>query len=183
MSGSRPTVWIALLRGVNVGGKHRLPMARLAAHCVSAGAVDVTTHIQSGNVVFRADHEVARAIPEEMGKRVEREFGFRPPVLLRSATQLADIAASNPFAADANPDAWHVLFLKDEPGPQSVAALDPDRSRPDRFVVRGSEIFLSVPGSAADTKLTCAYFDRRLETTATGRNWRTVLALADLARQ
>jgi uncharacterized protein (DUF1697 family) len=76
----------------------------------------------------------------------------------------------------------HVLFLADQPGAAAVASLDPDRSPPDAFVVRGREIYLRCPNGVGTTKLTNAWFDSRLATISTGRNWRTVLKLFELAK-
>jgi uncharacterized protein (DUF1697 family) len=89
--------------------------------------------------------------------------------------------ANNPFlAAGAADETLHVLFLADPPSPRRVADLDPDRSPPDAFVVLGQEVYLRLPHGAARTKLTNAYFDARLATTSTGRNWRTVTKLLAL---
>lgn len=171
---------VALLRGINVGGKHRLPMADLRRLFERAGAANVRTVIQSGNVLFDATSAGAARVADEVANGIEAGFGFRVPLVVRPAAALGRIVAANPFA-DADPDTLHVAFLADRPKPSLVRSLDPDRSPPDAFVVRGGEIYLHLPNGAARSRLTTAWFDARLETTATVRNWRTVLRLIELA--
>ena len=174
-------VHVALLRGINVGGKHKLPMRRLAAIFEAAGCEDVGTYIQSGNVVFRAAAAAAKQVPELVQNAIVAEFGFASPVIIRNAAQLAKAVADNPFLSESrDPSLLSVAFLAARPGPAKVRSLDPERSRPDEFVVRGSEIFLYCPNGAR-SKLTNAYFDARLATTSTVRNWRTTRKLLELA--
>lgn len=186
--------YVALLRGINVGGRNLLPMKDLNALFVAAGCDDVATYIQSGNVIFRADPALAARLPDAVEKSVLDRFGFRVPVVIRTGADLERVARSNPFlvaeAGDARDGGGevdlariHVAFLADAPDAARVAALDPDRSPGDAFAVRGREIYVRFGAGAAKTKLTNAYFDAKLATTSTLRNWRTVLALRDLSRR
>ena len=176
------TRYVALLRGINVGGKNKLPMTDLAAMFTAAGCAAVRTYIQSGNVVFEASPAVAGALPGEVGRAIEAGFGHRVPVILRTAEELGAVLRGNPFlAAGAVPDALHVAFLSAEPLPARVAALDPGRSPPDELVVRGREIYLRLPNGVARTRLTNAYLDATLAATTTVRSWRTVEKLVELA--
>jgi uncharacterized protein (DUF1697 family) len=103
------------------------------------------------------------------------------PVVLRTAAEMRKTIASNPFLERGIDAAWlHVMFLEDEPTAEMVAGLDAERSKPDEFVVIGREVFLHLPNGAAKTKLTNAYFDARLKTVGTQRNWKTVLTLAEM---
>jgi uncharacterized protein (DUF1697 family) len=175
-------VHVALLRGINVGGKNKLPMKDLACLFEDAGCREVRTYIQSGNVVFQAPPRVADTLAGRIADAIERRFGFRAPVVLRGAAELAAVARSNPFLArGGDADRLHVMFLASAPTKAQVGALDPQRSPPDEFVVRGREVYLSLPNGAARTKLTNAWFDAKLGTVSTGRNWRTVLQLAEMA--
>jgi uncharacterized protein (DUF1697 family) len=175
----QPETAVALLRGINVGGKNLLPMQSLAEIFAAAGSTHVKTYIQSGNVVFRANQPdvVAATVRAEIAARL----GLQVPVVVRSAAELVNVLSANPFLA-AEPDvSWlHVMFLEDEPDPALVATLDPRRSPPDRFAVRGRDVYLHLPNGAAKTKLTNAWFDSKLKTVSTQRNWKTVLALAAL---
>ena len=179
---SRPDVNIALLRGINVGGKNKLPMKELAALFVDAGCEDVRTYIQSGNVVFRTGSADAGEIASIISGSILERFGSRVPVIVRTAGELEAIAQGNPFVkAGAETDKLHVMFLAELPDSASVEALDRARSPGDEFVVVGREIYLHCPNGVARSKLTNSYFDSKLSTTSTSRNWRTVGKLLELA--
>ena len=172
---------VALLRGINVGGKNMLPMKELAAMFARAGCGDVVTYIQSGNVVFRATDQVAAGLSGAITSEVEKRFGMKVPVVLRSAAEIAAVICGNSFLLNgANEETLHVCFLADRPGKELVAGLDAGRSAPDAFAVAGREIYLHLANGVAGTKLTNAYFDSKLKTVSTIRNWRTVLKLAQL---
>jgi len=110
------SVHVAFLRGVNVGGKHSLPMAALAALFTESGCGEVRTCIQSGNVLFTAGTALARRIPALIAAGISKRFGFEAPVVTRTAAELAAIAKNNPFLRDGpDPKALHVIFLADPP--------------------------------------------------------------------
>ena len=177
------TTWVALLRGINVGGKNLLPMTDLARLFEEAGCAGVRTYIQSGNVLFTASRAKAEKLPGLIASGISDRFGYRIPVLLRTVEELGETIRHNPFLEAGAPENWlHVLFLTNQPDAGRVAALDPRRSPSDCFAVRGREIYLQFPNGVANTKLTNAYFDSRLATVSTGRNWRTVLKLLELAQ-
>jgi uncharacterized protein (DUF1697 family) len=185
---SARTNHVALLRGINVGGKNIVSMADLAAIFADAGAADVRTYIQSGNVVFAATAGAANNIPRLVSEALAKQFKLRVPVIVRAAPDLARVAAKNPFLAageilDPADRSLHVMFLADEPQRPHLAALDPKRSPGDLFEVRGREIYLKLPGGAGKTRLTNAYFDSTLKTISTGRNWRTVMKLVEMAKE
>jgi uncharacterized protein (DUF1697 family) len=171
---------VALLRGINLGGRNKLPMAALVALFSDEGASAVTTYIQSGNVIFDAPPKLAAALPARIAARIEQRFGLSVPIVLRSAAALAAVATRNPFlTAGASADELHVMFLRDRPSAARARALDPNRSPPDELALHGSEIYLRCPNGVARTKLSNAYFDQALATVSTARNWRTVLALCE----
>lgn len=173
--------YVALLRGINVGGKNMLPMNDLRGMFTDAGCRDAQTYIQSGNVIFRADPDVVAPLLGVITARIAERFGYRVPVLLRTTEQIGDVIRHNPFvAAGAAEETLHVLFLADRPSAVSVDSLDPNRSPPDAFIVRGQEIYLRLPNGAGRTKMTNTYFDTKLATTSTGRNWRTVNTICAL---
>lgn len=179
---SAPSRWVALLRGVNVGGNNKLPMADLSAMFEAAGCSAVRTYIQSGNVVFEAPPKVADAVPARVEKAIVGRFGFRTPVVLRAGGDLRVVVQSNPFLARGEAqDRLYVAFLSDEPDPSRVAALDPNRSPPDELAVVGREVYLHLPNGGARSKITNGYLDTTLKATSTVRNWRTVEKLAELA--
>ena len=107
---------VALLRGINVGGKNMLPMATLVELFAAAGCTDVRTYIQSGNVVFAASAKIAARLGVVLTKAIERELGLSVPLVLRSADELAAAAAQNPFVKQGvDEDALHLAFLADAP--------------------------------------------------------------------
>lgn len=175
-------VHVALLRGINVGGKNMLPMKDLAAMFTNAGCASVSTYIQSGNVVFEASPALSRRIPTLIERAISDRFGYKVPVMTRTGGELHKIVRGNPFLqAGADAGTLHVAFLAGPPAAAKVKALDPDRSPPDAFAVRGREIYLQCPNGYGRTKLTNGYFDSKLATTSTVRNWRTVVKLLELA--
>jgi uncharacterized protein (DUF1697 family) len=175
--------YLALLRGINVGGKNKLPMKDLTGMFAAAGCVGVRSYIQSGNVLFKAAPALAAQLPAAIAARIAERFGYQTPVVLRTAAELAHVVAGNPFLKQgADEDALHVLFLTSRPTPDLISTLDPGLSPPDAFVVKGREVYLQLPNGVGRSKLTNAYFDSRLRTTSTGRNWRTVKKLLELMK-
>ncbi|MCC6238464.1 MAG: DUF1697 domain-containing protein [Dehalococcoidia bacterium] len=173
--------YVLLLRGVNVGGRNRLPMRDLVAILEELGCSSVATYIQSGNAVFEASAATARALPAAVSASIESRLGFRPPALLRTREELDAVRAGSPFPVDRTE--WlHVGFLASRPAPEAVAALEPTRFAPDEFAVVGSEVYLYYPNGLGRSKMTNDYFDRALKTVSTVRNWRTVETLASMAR-
>ena len=173
--------FVALLRGINVGGRNRIAMTELKSVFRLAGCQPTGTCLQSGNVLFRSTPAEADRVRTAVGAALTARMGTEIPIVLRSGSQLARTASQNPFlAARVDPRLLHVGFLLDRPADGRVAALDHDRSPPDRFSVRGREIYLCLPNGAARTKLTIRYFEGALGTHATFRNWRTVEALRRL---
>ena len=178
---TQPLRHVALLRAINVGGKNLLPMKALCALFEAAGCTDVQSYLQSGNVVFCAPPALCARLQATLGEAIEAQFGFLPPIVLRTREELRDAVARNPFLAEnAATETLHLAFLESVPTPQRAATLDPKRSPPDAFALLGRDLYLSLPSGVGKTKLTNAYLDRTLGTTSTLRGWRTVLALRDL---
>jgi uncharacterized protein (DUF1697 family) len=173
---------LALLRGINVGGKNSLPMKDLVRIFEAAGCVNVRTYIQSGNVIFeasKATHQIGAAVTAA----IEKRYGYQIPFVMRTLRELRETILENPFLDRGIDQKWlHVYFLAGVPSQACCASLDPNRSAPDAFEVRGREIYLHIPNGMGRTKLTNAYFDSKLSTTSTARNWATVLKLAELMK-
>jgi uncharacterized protein (DUF1697 family) len=165
--------YAALLRGVNVGG-NALRMSDLVRVVEGLGAREVQTYLQSGNVVFTG----AKRVADQLEAALQSELGVRAPVLARSGKQLAAIVAGKPFSAAGKQVS--VTFLAGKPAAGLLAAIDASAYGADRFVVSGAEIYLHTPGGYGRSKLTNALWERKLATTATTRNWNTVVALADM---
>lgn len=173
---------IALLRGINVGGKNALPMKDLSAILEGAGCTGVQTYIQSGNAVFGASAALRAKLSALVERAILARTGHRVPVVMRSAEEWRALARANPFLlAKTDMTTLHVGFLADTPTPSRIATLDANRSPPDEFKVCGREIYFRLPHGVGKSKLTNAYFDAKLATTLTIRNWRTVLKLLEMA--
>ena len=173
--------YIALLRGINVGGKHIVPMKEVAAIFADAKCSDVRTYIQSGNVVFTGSRDAAKSLPALLGKKIEERFGFAVPVIIRNRDELAQVVCESPFIKQGLPEhTLHVYFLADLPSTAAVKSLDANRSAPDEFRVAGRHIYLHVPNGMGRTKLTSTYFDSKLSTICTARNWATVNKLLEM---
>jgi len=176
-----PTTYVALLRGINVGGNNILPMKDLAEMFAKAGCDGARTYIQSGNVIFCAAPKICASLPDLIAGQIAKRFGFTSPIVLRTAEQIGAVIRDNPFLkAGALENELHVLFLADLPAAKNIAELNPDRSPPDTFTVLGQEVYLRLPNGAGKTKLTNQYFDSKLATIGTQRNWRTVTKLFEL---
>lgn len=175
------TISIALLRAINVGGNHPIAMADLRDVLVAAGCEDVTTYIQSGNVVFTHPEAATAHLAASLEQRIAAATGFDVPVVLRTADEWTAVIRDNPFS-DAEPTKLLVGFLAEDPAAAAVAAseaIDPAAFAPEAFVLRGREVYLLLPNGIGRAKLTGAL--RPLLSAATARNWRTVLKLAELA--
>ena len=169
---------LALLRGINVSGKNKIRMADLTRILTELGLGAVQTYIQSGNALFHAPAKLRKQLPKLMAAAIQERFSLNVPVVVLTRAELNEAIAGNPYPqAVATPKQLHVLFLADSPAAELLATLDYARSAPDRFHVSGRFIYMHLAGSAADTRLTNAYFDSKLKTISTGRNWQTITTL------
>jgi uncharacterized protein (DUF1697 family) len=172
--------YVALLRAVNVGGR-QVSMADLRALFAGLGAEEVSTYLQSGNVVFRSGQKPG-PLRAAIEKRIQADLGLDVTVLLRTRQQLTKVLAANPFAGTGTEQkALHVTFLAEAPERERVSGLDPERGAPDEFRVVGQEVYLHCQNGYGRSKLTNAYFEKQLAVAATTRNWRTVTKLSELA--
>lgn len=171
--------WVAFLRGVNVGGHHRLPMAELRRSVESLGFDSVATYLQSGNVVFASDLAVEATVVDRLRTVLAERHGLVVAVVVRAGDELRGLADRHPFAGEGiEPKLLHVGFLDREPdvshGP------DVDQWLPDRWAVAGRELFLAYPAGSGRSKMGIEQFERRWGVVATARNLNTVTALAEM---
>jgi len=172
---------VALLRGVNVGGRNRLPMGPLREALTALGVVSVRTYLQSGNVV--GEH----ADPVRFGTLVRdviaSDFGLDIPVIVRSHEELQAVLAWNPFPGPAveKPKLVHVSFLAETPDPERLAVLEELESDDDEWAIRGKDLVVSYDRASHDSPLGRG-IAKVLGVGVTARNWSTVEALAELTR-
>jgi uncharacterized protein (DUF1697 family) len=174
--------WIALLRGINVGGHKKVPMAELRSLCASLGFTSVTSYIQSGNVVFRSS-AAATGVVAALEGAIAGRFGFEVRVVVRDLAQLRRVVAGNPFLSDGVVDAskLHVTFLADAPARSVAEAMRVHRIGADELRLVGREAYLHCPDGLGRTKLTPTFMERGFGTATTTRNWRTVNRLLEMA--
>ncbi len=171
---------VALIRGINVGGRSQLSMTELRSTLSDAGFPDVRTHIQSGNLLI-TPVSGPKQLAKTLEQAIEERFGLTVHVITRTRKELGEIIARNPLLKPAmKPSSLHAIFLESAPAAEKVADLDPDRSPPDRFAVSGKEIYLHYPNGSGRSKLSLDYFERKLGVTGTARNWNTVTKLLEL---
>jgi uncharacterized protein (DUF1697 family) len=178
----RMKTYIALFRGINVGGRHSLPMKELKLVLEKAGCIDIRTYIQSGNVVFRSALTDAANLSEHLTAAVSESHGFEPRVLVRTPAELERATAANPFPeADENPASVHLFFLSERAKKPDLKTLESLRTRTERFVLKNKTLYLHTPDGFGASKL-AQRAERLLAVDATARNWRTVKALLAMAK-
>jgi uncharacterized protein (DUF1697 family) len=174
--------YIALLRGINVGGKKKVPMAQLRELMEGLGYTDVATLLQSGNAVFTSKEKSPAKVVTQLEAAIAKEFGFEVSVVLRTRDELAAAIQANPLSgAEDDPSHFLVTFLSDVPEPKKLEAIDAKAYLPDEFRVVGREIYARFPNGIGDSKLAIVLSGPRLGVTPTARNWNTVLKLLELA--
>jgi uncharacterized protein (DUF1697 family) len=175
--------WAALLRGINVGGHNRLPMADLRTALTAAGLIGVRTYIQSGNLVFDADPAGAwdeRSLAALISSAIASSSGLTVPVVVRPVDQLDRIADEHPDVGGPVPDKWLHVFLLDGPTTGAVVP-DAERYHPDRIAVGEREVYVTYADGSGRSKLTIDVVERAFGVTATARNLTTIRRLAALA--
>lgn len=174
------TSYVALLRGVNVGGNNKVPMATLRELCEGIGGSNVRTYVQSGNVVFGASRTTSASVAAALEAAIGRELGLTIAVVVRTAAEMAAAVQAMPYPTDGvDPKTLHVGFLRDAPTKAAVRALAATSFPPNDYTVVGREVHLRAPDGLGRTKL--PNFDRVLGTPCTMRNWRSVLTLTEMA--
>jgi uncharacterized protein (DUF1697 family) len=173
--------FVALLRSVNVAGHGRLAMNELRSSFEALGYTDVTTYIQTGNVLFTTGSKSEKGIAATIEQRLAEDFGDSPAVLVRSVAEFRRVCSSSPYAkAGADPARHHVTFLATVPTKAALEALTLPPSGRDELVVDGKEVYVLTPNGYANTKYTGTFLERRLGVVSTTRNWNTVTKLGEL---
>jgi uncharacterized protein (DUF1697 family) len=177
--------YIAILRGINVGTGRKVPMADLKKLCGSLGLKNVQTYIQSGNLVFElAQPEPISALETRLQKAFSETFGFEIPVLIRTSEEWAESVAQNPFLKEENVDIerLHLTCLKELPSPELLEKIKTFQYLPDRYEIIGRDVFIFCAAGYGTSKLTNSFFESKLKTSATTRNWKTVMQLNEMVK-
>jgi len=176
-------VYIAMLRGINIGPNKRMKMEKLRASCEALGFNKVKTFIQSGNVVFQAAKLSPAALCKQLEDRILSDFGFSAAVITRTKDEMARVVKNNPLLKepDIDPAKLHVVFLLESPKSEALKRLETLTLAPDKFGVAGKEIYFYFPNGVSGSSLWKHSLDRVLSVTATMRNWNTVNTLHEMA--
>lgn len=174
---------LSMLRGVNVGGHNKIKMDALRALYESLKLKSPQTYVQSGNVIFLSDDKNLAGLSQRIQDGIQRRFGFRPDVILRTVSELRHVISRNPFASRHNiePSKLLVAFLASEPGPQARESLMKIDARGEELHIRGSELYIYFPNGIGRTKLSWPRIERTLQTCFTGRNWNSVTKMLEIA--
>jgi uncharacterized protein (DUF1697 family) len=174
---------VALLRGINVGGHKKVPMAQLREVLEGGGFADVRTYVQSGNVVLSAPRRSPAKVGREIEAAIEEAFGFDVAVVMRTRDEIAALVADDPLGDVAtNPTYRVVVFLAGKLDRSRLADVDPGEFAPEAFALRDREIVMWAPEGQRDSRLVKTRTEKRTGVVGTARNWRTVeklLAMAD----
>lgn len=180
------TVYVSMLRAVNVGGSSRIKMDALQRVYESLGLADVRALLQSGNVVFRSNLTDRPRLVKRIMQELERQLGLQIEVILRTLAEVASIVERGPLLSPrADPSKLLVMFLSSVPSAAAQAALrkwHKTKEMPEMLELRGPEIYLYYPDGVGRSKLTSAVIENKLDTSGTARNWNTLVKLVETGR-
>lgn len=180
--------YVALLRGINVGGNTMIKMAELKRTFESLGLGNVVTYVNSGNLAFDVDKaqpgkgaSLEKDLVTVLETAIEKDFGKQIPVMARKQSDISKIIAANPFAGEfESHKEMHVLFLREKMPEDKRDQLMEAAPKRERFAVTGREIYCHLPMGVVDSLLGKSFIEKKLKIAVTGRNWRTVEKLAEL---
>ena len=178
--------FISILRGINVSGQKKILMADLKKLYESLKFSEVKTYIQSGNVVFESDSKISDIqLARKIEKAISTKYKFEVPVIIRTKEELEKILSQNSFTKEKSIDLkkLHVTLLSETPDREKMEQIKEVDFSPDQFIIKGKEIYLHIPNSYGETKLSNKFFENKLKVSATTRNWNTVNKLLELASQ
>ena len=175
--------YIAILRGINVGTGRKVPMVDLKKLCEALELQNVQTYIQSGNMVFELGRPEAILMLEmRLQQAFSETFGFDIPVIIRTDEEWAESIAQNPFLKEENADIdrLHLTCLKELPKPELLEKIKGYQYLPDRYEIIGPNVFIFCAAGYGTSKLVNSFFESKLKSSATTRNWKTVVKLNEM---
>ena len=172
--------YIALFRGINVGGRNSIKMADLRSLLENLGLEDVRSYIQSGNVVFRSGNVDLTEMADRISKSIEENHGFEPRVLILRQNEFEKAIAGNPFPkAESDDRRLHINFLSEKPGNPDLNTMQEIKKDNELFALKDKTFYLYAPDGIGRSKL-AANVEKHLGVPATSRNWRTVQKIASM---
>jgi len=181
--------YIAILRGINVGGKRRILMPDLKSLFADLGYQNIITYIQSGNVIFQTpDNNSAFIIANKIENEILEKFNLNVPIIIKSFKEFLEAIQKNPFYKTDNTDntdieKLHLTFLNKNPTFEKLQSIEGFDFSPDKFKVIDNNVFIYCEGKYHRSKLTNAFFEKKLNTNCSTRNWKTILKIAELASE
>lgn len=171
--------YISLLRRINVSGQKKVKMKDLIDSLEGLNYKNIRTYIQSGNIVFETEKTDHIILADRIKETILRDFGFQVAVIIRSAKKFVNVSMNNPFITERNEklNKLYVTFLTVEPDQAAIKHIKTFQSEPDEFILSGKEIYLYCPKGYGKTRLSNNFFEKKLNVTATTRNWNTVITL------
>ena len=178
-------VIVSMLRGVNLVSHNRIKMDALRTLYESLGLRDAETYVASGNVVFRTKAQSLTALAKRIESAIERDFGFRPRVILRTTSELRDAIARNPFRTrrGIEPNKLLVMFLESHPAAEALEQVLKIKADPEEMHIHGREVYIYFPNGMARPKLSWVTVEKKLKIAGTGRNWNSVTKLLEIAER
>ena len=178
-------VAISMLRGVNLGPHRRIKMEDLRKLYESLGLRDPRTFVQSGNVLFATEERSLSKVAKRIEDGIERRFGFRSDVIIRTAAELREVIRNNPFEGRAgiDPSKLLITFLADDPGDAARKTAAKMSTESEELHIRGRELYVYYSNGLARPKLSWANLEKILKTSGTGRNWNSVTKMLEMAEQ
>jgi len=176
--------YVALLRGINVGGRNRVAMADLRQLTEALGHAEVATYIQSGNVVFSSPETDRDALADALEQAIAGSLNVRPAVVVLSRAELAQVVADNPFQGEPDPRCLHAVFRRRDLAPEAIAEVAEAQRRArakgcrDQAVTVGRTLFLNTPDGLGRSELAAQLARTSAQADGTARNWSTVTRLA-----
>lgn len=172
--------YIAVLRGINVGGHRKILMADLKLLLMKLGLTNITTYIQSGNVIFEAT-ENKEVLEEKITQGIYDSYGFEVPVIVILVTVFEELLSANPYLGNTAVEKLHVTFLKEIPLKENIEGLKGLEVTTDRFQIIEQTVFLAIKDKYHKSKLSNNFFEKQLKVRATTRNWKTITKLIELS--
>lgn len=176
--------YIALLRGINVGGQKKIKMQELRVQLAASGLEHVITYIQSGNLVFKSTMN-SKEVRDHIEQQLHSAYGFEVPTIIREPDELSAVIQANPFLKDSEKsvDRLYLTVLDEIPTNDLVAKLNELDFSPEAFSLDGKNIYFHSPLGYGKAKMNNNFFENKLKVKATTRNWKTANKLVELAAE
>lgn len=175
--------FIAMLRGINVSGQKLIKMADLRDSMSKLGLKEISTYVQSGNIIFDADEKEEKTLASSIEAQILKDFSFEVPCMVKTSAYFEEVLANNDFLQQGkDPKRCYVTFLEKKPDESLVTAIDQNEYDPEAFILIGDLVYFFSPEGYGRAKMNNNFFEQKLKVKATTRNWNSVNKLYELAK-